>query len=171
MGTTFSWKERAYVSQANQDSVTARIRFARLPVCCSTNVLVLFGLGRPLYGCRWMRRGIPEHPLHLGMHIGRMPSHGNSAECCGVRYDYAQGYEWGGLDCSAECGLRPARRAGREEQRSSKANIVALKHAPDFETLLSLAYQAPRIVFVPNSCTREYDAIFENFPALPKRGI
>lgn len=103
----------------------------------------------------------------LGCVSGSCNPDGNSGECCGQRYYYAQGYQWGSADCHGlNCGESPVRRARRQESRGGEVRAAALN--PDFALL---AYRAPRILFVPDRCTHEYDAIFENFPALPKGGM
>lgn len=82
---------------------------------------------------------------------------------------YAQGYEWGDADCHGlGCGESPVRRARRQESRGGEVRAAALNPKPDFALL---AYRAPRILFVPNRCTHEYEVFFENFPALPKGGM
>lgn len=100
----------------------------------------------------------------LGCVSGSCNNDGNSGECCGQRFYYAQGYEWGSADCHGLiCGESPVRRARRQERRSGELNAAALNLKP--------AYRAPRILFVPNRCTHEYEVFFENFAALPKGGM
>ena len=93
---------------------------------------------------------------------------GASAECCGQIHYYAVGYEWGGLDCSDfGCGAAPTRRARSEVRKGWQGKITALQIKPGYGPL---SYR-PRVVFVPNRCTREYDAFFEDLAPLPERGM
>lgn len=106
----------------------------------------------------------PRTECTTGCIAGSCNPDGNSTECCGVRYDYAQGYSGYGECDGYDCGnIRRARR-----ERTAPAKTVALNIKPD---IALLTYRSPRIVFVPNRCTHEYEAFFENLAALPKGGM
>ena len=104
----------------------------------------------------------------LGCVSGTCNPDGGSGECCGQIFYYAVGYEWGGLDCHGlNCGESPARRARRQEGRR-KVNTATLNGKSG---LGPLADQVPRILFVPNRCTHEYEVLFEDFAAPSKGGM
>jgi hypothetical protein len=99
----------------------------------------------------------------IGCISGDCHPDGNSTSCCGLPKAYAQIFPDGG-DCSGgNCGLARVRRA---EMRAKKAGIVADVKSPN--PLLRLP---PRRLFVPNTCTHEYEIVYEwEFPGFENEG-
>lgn len=139
--------------------VLASCQFVTAQICWSYMDYGVFLCG----GAGGCEGEYPRIYCMLGCISGSCNPDGNSTECCGRRYDYAQGYQWGNADCHGlNCGEKPSR--ARRQERRSGAYTAALNPKPQFA-------QLPRILFVPSRCTHEYVAVFEDFTALPEGGL
>jgi hypothetical protein len=114
-------------------------------------------------GCRGF---YPRTTCIMGCVSGSCNNSGNSTECCGTIHRYAQGYDDGQDTCRGDiCG------AVRVHIRSSTSKIPFLnktaipRHAKD----ALFHYQPPRILLIPNRCTRAYGIFFDPGFGAPSR--
>jgi hypothetical protein len=97
---------------------------------------------------------------------------GNSTSCCGVRHDYAQitqippGALCNGTSCGAA--VRKLRILAKQKLWGDLNLDAAMKR----QLQQSWPSRLPRMLYVINRCTHEYDVVYElDIPAESKRGM
>jgi hypothetical protein len=103
---------------------------------------------------------------------GTCTNFGNSTSCCGVRHDYAQITNFPlGAECSGQsCGLavRQLRLTAKQKLWGSLELDAALKK----ELKEKWPSRLPRMLYVINRCTHEYDLVYEmDIPSESKKGM
>lgn len=102
----------------------------------------------------------------LGCVSGTCNPGGNSGNCCGTVFSYAQIFPDGQGNCNGyECG-GISRLFPRKKQKW--LNARTRKKIPPYADVLT--YKPPRLVFIPDSCNHTYSVFLQDYSQLSSVG-